>query len=139
MRFPLHHADRVAQYAGKRNLDPSWVFGVMRQESAFMTDVRSSAGAVGLMQVMPDTARQVARELGLPSPSVRSLMNPDTNIALGTGYLRMMLDELEQDEVLATAAYNAGPHRVNRWLSDTGMPPATGVKPFPSLKTGKVI
>jgi len=135
MRFPLHHADRVAQYAGKRNLDPSWVFGVMRQESAFMTDVRSSAGAVGLMQVMPATARQVARELGLPSPSVRSLMNPDTNIALGTGYLRMMLDELQQDEVLATAAYNAGPHRVNRWLSDSGMPPDIWVELIPFRET----
>jgi soluble lytic murein transglycosylase len=87
------------------------------------------------MQVMPATARQVARELGLPRPSVRSLINPDTNIALGTGYLRMMLDELQQDEVLATAAYNAGPHRVNRWLNDPGMPPDIWVELIPFRET----
>lgn len=116
VRFPLRYRSTVQRFAAQRDLDPSWVFGVLRQESAFMEDVRSSAGAVGLMQVMPDTAGLVARTLGLSKPSSASLVDPETNIALGTGYLRMMLDDLGDNPVLATAAYNAGPHRVKRWM-----------------------
>ena len=116
LRFPLRHAAPVKRHAGVRNLDPSWVFGVLRQESAFMTDVRSSAGAVGLMQLLPATARIVAKTFGMPQPGKSALIDPDTNISLGTGYLRMMLDDLGNHQVLATAAYNAGPHRVKRWL-----------------------
>ena len=116
LRFPLAHSDLVARYSRERDLDPSWVFGVLRQESAFMADVRSSAGAVGLMQLMPATAKLVAKEYNIPRPSSSELTDPGTNIALGTGYLRMMLDDLADHAVLATAAYNAGPHRVKRWM-----------------------
>lgn len=136
LRFPVEYSDIVDEYADERALDPSWVFGVLRQESAFMVDVRSPAGAIGLMQLMPDTAKRVARTLGRPQPSTLSLQDPETNIALGTGYLRMMLDELARNPVLATAAYNAGPHRVNNWMPPRDLEADIWVEliPFPETR-----
>ncbi len=84
---------------------------------------------------MPATARLVAREKGLPKPSNSTLITADTNIALGTGYLRMMLDDLHQEEVLATAAYNAGPHRVTRWLEGSTLPVDLWVEMIPFKET----
>jgi len=121
MRFPLKHRKHVENHAGNQNLEIAWVFAVVRQESAFIADARSGAGALGLMQLMPRTARQVAKRLrkNRPKGSVtRFLMQPSTNIRLGTTYLRQVLSELHDHPVLATAAYNAGPHRVKRWLPE---------------------
>jgi len=139
LRFPLRHKAVVDRKAEERRLDPSWVFGVLRQESAFMTDVRSPAGAVGLMQLMPATAKQVARRLNRPQPSTRALVDADTNIALGTAYLRMMLDELGQHPVLATAAYNAGPHRVARWMPPRAIDADIWVELIPFAETRKYV
>jgi soluble lytic murein transglycosylase len=119
LRFPVRHQDAVAAYAERHKLDPAWVFAVMRQESAFMDDARSHAGARGLMQLMPATARAVARKAyGRKPPRPWELYEADLNIGLGTAYLRMVLDQLGDHTVLATAAYNAGPHRVRSWLPD---------------------
>ena len=139
LRFPLEYSDLVARYARDRDLDPSWVFGVLRQESAFMTDVRSGAGAIGLMQLMPDTAKLVAREYRIPRPSSVALTDPGTNIALGTGYLRMMLDELADHPVLATAAYNAGPHRVKRWMPSSTLDADIWVELIPFRETRQYV
>ena len=81
-----------------------------------MTDARSPAGALGLMQLMPATGRHTARLLRLPRPSRGSLLKAETNIELGSGYLREVLDRFDDNAVLATAAYNAGPRRVRSWL-----------------------
>ena len=135
VRFPLRYAGQVKAYAGRRDLDPSWVFGVLRQESAFMSDVRSSAGAVGLMQLLPATASQVAKRFGMASPGNSALLDPETNIALGTGYLRMMLDDLGDHPVLATAAYNAGPHRVKRWMPERRLDAAIWAELIPFKET----
>ena len=81
-----------------------------------MRDVRSHAGAIGLMQLMPATGREVAKEIKLPYSGLATLTNPEDNIRLGTTYLGMMAQRYDGNSIPATAAYNAGPHRVDRWL-----------------------
>lgn len=124
LRFPLAFRSKVSRHAGRQKIDMAWVYGVMRQESAFAHDARSPAGAMGLMQLMPATARHVARNLRFRLGGTRQLLVPDTNIRLGTRYLRMMLDDLDDHPVLATAAYNAGPHRAKRWRPKDRVVPA---------------
>ena len=85
-----------------------------------MRDIRSSAGAVGVMQLMPGTGRQTARELKMPYSGLATLTDSTSNIRLGTYYLGKMYDRFDQNRVLATAAYNAGPHRVDDWLPESG-------------------
>jgi peptidoglycan lytic transglycosylase len=119
LRFPFQHEDNVNAWSEKHNIDASWTYAIIRRESAFMPDARSSVGAMGLMQLMPNTARQVARQLKVRYRGRYSLLTSNTNIRLGTGYLQRMLNKLESQHVLATAAYNAGPHRVSKWLPET--------------------
>ena len=85
-----------------------------------MRDVRSRAGAIGLMQLMPATGKEVAREIRLPYSGLATLTNPESNIRLGTSYLGQMAERYSGNQVLATAAYNAGPHRVDKWLPESG-------------------
>jgi soluble lytic murein transglycosylase len=134
VRFPVLHAREVERAAAKLKLDPSWIMGVMRQESAFMRDARSPAGALGLMQLMPATGSQVARMLKLPAPNASTLMQADTNITLGSNYLKHTLDSLG-NKVLATAAYNAGPHRVRRWVPEDAVPTPLWVDTIPFSET----
>jgi len=99
-------------------------------------DARSGVGALGLMQLMPHTAREVSRSLGLARPQPRDLLEPERNIRLGTGYLRRMLDRFGGNEVLATAAYNAGPNRVQAWLPDKGrVAPDVWIEQIPFRET----
>lgn len=134
VRFPVLYEREVAKTAAQLDLDPSWIMGVMRQESAFMVDARSPVGALGLMQLMPATGSQMARMLKLPAPSRTVLLQADTNIRLGSNYLRHVLDELG-NKVLATAAYNAGPHRVRRWLPEATVPAELWVDTIPFAET----
>lgn len=113
-RYLAPFEGRVSQQARSVGVDPAWVYGLIRQESRFVTVARSSVGAAGLMQVMPGTAQLVARKLGL-SYSATSAHDFDTNTMLGTSYLKMILDDLDGSQVLATAGYNAGPNRAKRW------------------------
>ena len=122
LRFPLRYEGMVAGRAADYDLPPEWVYAVIRQESAFDADVASHAGAVGLMQLMPGTAGDMARELGRPAPGRLDLIDPALNIALGTRYLAAMRERFGGNQVLATAAYNAGPGAVSRWLPDTTTP-----------------
>lgn len=123
LRFPLEHVDLVEYNARQHGIETEWIFAVMRQESAFMRKARSHAGAMGLMQLMPATARHVAKDLLKRKPPRRAeLYLPETNIALGSAYLKQMQAELGGSSVLATAAYNAGPHRVMRWLPQRTLP-----------------
>lgn len=106
---------RVAPAAQAQGLDDAWVYGLMRQESRFITDISSHAGARGLMQLMPRTARWVARKIGLADYNPDQLNDPEVNVLLGTSYMRMVMDDLDQHPVLASAGYNAGPGRAQRW------------------------
>lgn len=115
-RFPLAHHETVKAHTGTKRLDPSWVMGLMRSESAMAADAVSSAGARGLMQITPATARALSRRHGISYRGAQDLMKADYNIELGTTYLRELLDEYGDNSVLASGAYNAGPNAVQRWL-----------------------
>jgi soluble lytic murein transglycosylase len=121
LRFPLRYTELVAAHAEQNGLPPEWVYAVIRQESAFDADVASHAGAIGLMQLMPGTARDMARELARPAPGRVDLIDPALNIALGARYLAAMRERFGGNQVLATAAYNAGPGAVSRWLPEAPM------------------
>lgn len=123
-RFPLAHQKLVLEQARQYDLNPAWAFAIIRQESAFTQDARSHAGAMGLMQLMPGTARQMARSLRVPMRNRLDLMNVNTNVRLGVGYLKKMQDRFGGSKVLATAAYNAGGMRVERWRPEQGSTPA---------------
>ena len=116
-RFPIAYADTFITHARRANIPVQWSLAIARQESSFMTDAKSSAGALGVMQLMPATAKQVAAKIGVSYPSNRSLTSPDLNIRLGTNYLGQMLRKFNDNRILASAAYNAGPGRVNQWLN----------------------
>lgn len=120
IRFPLSYNEAVSREAKRRSLDPSWVYAVVRQESAMMPFVQSPVGALGLMQLMPQTGRAIARQLQLERPDRRQLLRPETNIRFGSYYLRQVLQQFNQNPVLATAAYNAGPHRIEKWYPKSG-------------------
>jgi len=116
LRFPLAHKNYIEKQAKQEKINPAWAFAVIRQESAFTSDARSSAGALGLMQLMPRTARQVARSLRIKRPNRRDLLKSNINIKLGVRYLRKLQERFNGNAVLATAAYNAGGWRVKGWL-----------------------
>lgn len=117
LRFVSPYHDKVKRVSSERGLDPAWVYGLIRQESRFIMDARSSAGAKGLMQIMPNTGKWIARKLDVRDFRVEHLAEMDTNINFGTFYLKTVLDDLEGSPVLASAAYNAGPGRPRSWRS----------------------
>ena len=123
LRFPLAWREGVVNQARAGALDPAWVYAVIRQESSFRPAARSPVGALGLMQIMPATGRQIAQELrdAVADPP---LLQPETNIRYGVHYLRRMLERLQDNPVLATAAYNAGPNKVAQWLPARAAVPA---------------
>ena len=116
-RFVAPFREQLEPIARERGLDVAWVYGLIRQESRFIMDARSSAGAQGLMQIMPPTARWIARQLGEPNFRVEQLNERETNLRFGTFYLRAVLDDLDGSPALASAAYNAGPGRPRAWRS----------------------
>lgn len=120
LRFPRPYQEQVALESERNQLDPAWLYGVMRQESSFRHDAASPAGALGLMQLMPATARTVALELQRNPPSASELLQADLNIAYAAYYLRQTLARFQGQLLLATAAYNAGPNKVMEWLPDAG-------------------
>lgn len=118
IRFPILYRDMVEANAERSGIEPSWIYGVMRQESAFIQDARSPVGALGLMQLMPRTGRQVGRQLKMRIRSKSSILKVENNLLLGSTYLKTVLDKNRGNQMLATASYNAGPHRVKRWLPE---------------------
>jgi soluble lytic murein transglycosylase len=120
IRYPLPYREVFEKYSESAAIPHSWAYGVARSESLFMTDIRSISGAVGIMQLMPETGRRTAAEMKLPYGGLATLTEPDTNIQLGTFYLGKMLQRFSNNPILATAAYNAGPLRVEKWLPETG-------------------
>jgi len=119
LRYPLPYHTTFQKYAAKANIRDSWAYGIARSESLFMRDIRSSAGAVGLMQLMPETGKRTAKSLRVPYRGVSTLIQPERNIQLGTAYLGKMYKRFDDNAVLATASYNAGPGNVSRWLAKT--------------------
>ncbi len=121
-RFPMPFRDAVVKRSKEINLDPAYVYGLIRQESRFIMDARSVVGASGLMQVMPATARWTANKIGMSGFTISQLNDRDTNIAIGTAYLKLVLDDFQGSSPLAAAAYNAGPSRPRSWRGSAGGP-----------------
>ena len=120
LRFPMPYAATLGKYAKERSLNLSWMLALTRAESIFMPDARSPAGALGLMQVMPATGRETAQAIGFRRYNNAYLLNAQKNIAIGSAYLKLMSDWFHGSMILATAAYNAGPNNVRRWLPKDG-------------------
>ncbi len=124
LRYPLPYKPLLEQAAETHGLELPVLYSLIRSESAFSEDIRSSAGALGLMQLMPATARQTARKLKYPYRGKNELLSPKTNVFLGSTYLRAMLDRFDGNLAMAAAAYNAGPRRVLQWLPEDHCTPA---------------
>jgi soluble lytic murein transglycosylase len=140
LRFPLDYREDVQRHARQNRLDPAHVFAVIRQESAFNKDARSSAGAMGLMQLMPRTGRATARKNRIPLAGTSKLFEVEKNIRIGSAYLRQVMEKYNDNIVLASAAYNAGPHRVQRWLpEETGQSAASWIALIPFAETRKYV
>jgi soluble lytic murein transglycosylase len=133
-RFPMPFRDAVVTQANRTGIDPAFVYGLIRQESRFVMDARSHAGASGLMQIMPATARWTARQIGVPYAPGR-LYDRDLNLRLGTSYLKLLLDDFEGSQALAAAAYNAGPGRPRRWRDGPELDPAMWAETIPFSET----
>ncbi len=133
-RFPTPYRDNLRVSAKAEGLDEAWVYGLIRQESRFMADAKSRVGAAGLMQLMPATARWAAKRVGMSEFSPNRVADIPVNLALGSYYLKHVLDDLGHP-VLATAAYNAGPGRARRWRSDVALEGAIYAESIPFAET----
>jgi soluble lytic murein transglycosylase len=136
LRYPAPYREVVRDYASQLGLDEAWVYGLVRQESRFVHTARSTAGASGLMQLMPSTARWVAKRLGLSGHHATLTTTADSNIVLGTYYLRQLMDSLDNQMVLASAGYNAGPRRAREWVAGRPLEGAIYIEtiPFPETR-----
>ena len=139
LRYPAPYSKVLSKQARIRKLDEPLLFGLVRQESRFIADVRSSAGAVGLMQLLPSTARLVARKIGMKGFHPSRLGRPEVNAALGAFYLRQVLDGFGGNAALAAAAYNAGPGRARRWCDAKPLEGAIYVETIPFAETRQYV
>ena len=135
LRYLAPYRNIIEPEVTNQALPLSWVYGLMRQESRFIAPARSPVGAQGLMQVMPATGRWVAQKLGLTDYDSSWLTDPNRNVQLGTSYMRMILDDLYQHPVLASAGYNAGPGRARRWRDDKALEGAVYIETIPFEET----
>lgn len=140
LRFPVYYSNQVRDNAERHNLDPAIVFGLIRQESIFNKDAESAVGARGLMQVMPRTGMQIARDLKEKWQSDSSLFNPDVNVRYGAYYYKQLLRQFHGHFALAIAAYNAGSGRVSKWLPIVQPVPADiWIETIPFKETRKYV
>jgi len=139
LRYLAPHGPVLSEQARSRKLDESLVFGLVRQESRFIADAKSSAGASGLMQLMPSTARWMARKIGMKAFNASRLEQPEVNATLGAYYLRHVLDGFGGNQALAAAAYNAGPGRARRWCDVKPLEGAIYVETIPFVETRQYV
>jgi soluble lytic murein transglycosylase len=135
LRFLAPYGDQVRPAAQNQSLDDAWVYGLMRQESRFITSAKSNVGASGLMQLMPGTAKWVAKKIGLRDYNHARVNDTETNVLLGTSYMRMVMENLDNHPVLASAAYNAGPGRAKKWRADRPLEGAIYAETIPFSET----
>jgi soluble lytic murein transglycosylase len=134
-RFPMPMRETVVRRAGEISLDPAYVYGLIRQESRFVMDARSHVGASGLMQVMPATAKWTAKKIGMTGFTPDQITDREVNVAIGTGYLKLVLDDFEGSMPMATAAYNAGPSRPRNWRKGPVLEAAIWAENIPFQET----
>lgn len=135
LRYLAPYREVLQSHIQENGLEEAWVYGLMRQESRFVTAAKSQVGAAGLMQIMPTTARWVARKLGLKSYRNSLIHQLDTNLKLGTYYMKTVLTWFDDSPVLASAAYNAGPGRARRWRGEAPLEGAIYAETIPFEET----
>jgi len=135
LRYLAPYRDALRAHIREHGLEEAWVYGLMRQESRFVTAAKSDVGAAGLMQVMPSTAQWIAKKLGLKSYKQSLIHQLDTNLRLGTYYMKTVLSWFDGSPVLASAAYNAGPGRARRWRGDQPLEGAIYAETIPFDET----
>lgn len=133
-RFPMPFRKEVTAQALETGIDPAYVYGLIRQESRFIMDARSHVGASGLMQLMPSTARWMAKKIGL-SYSAEMIADRNVNLKLGSSYLKLVMDDLGGSQAMAAAAYNAGPSRPRRWREGPTLEVAAWAESIPFNET----
>jgi len=135
LRYLAPFGEQIRSAAKDQSIDGAWVYGLMRQESRFITNAKSTVGASGLMQLMPATAKWVAKKIGLKDYNHGQVNDTDTNVLLGTTYMRLVLESLDNHPVLASAAYNAGPGRARKWRADRPLEGAIYAETIPFSET----
>ncbi len=135
LRYLAPYREELRGHLQDNGLEEAWVYGLMRQESRFVTQAKSTVGAAGLMQIMPATAKWVAKKLGLKSYKEALIHQMETNLKLGTYYMKTVLDWFDGSPVLASAAYNAGPGRARRWRGDVPLEGAIYAETIPFNET----
>lgn len=135
LRYLSPYVDQIRPAARNQSVDDAWVYGLMRQESRFVTAAKSTVGASGLMQLMPATAKWVANKIGLRDFNASQVNDTDTNVLLGTSYMRMIMESLDNMPVLASAAYNAGPGRARKWMAARPLEGAIYAETIPFAET----
>ena len=132
LRYLSPFKDLTVRYASQAGIDPAWVYGLIRQESRFVMGAQSSVGAQGLMQVMPATAREIAGKIGMSSSELYTM---DGNIRMGTWYMADAKRRLQNNEIMATAGYNAGPGRARNWQASSPLEGAIYAETIPFTET----
>ncbi|UCV03639.1 lytic transglycosylase domain-containing protein [Dechloromonas denitrificans] len=135
LRFLAPYGEQVRPAAQNQSLDDAWVYGLMRQESRFITGAKSNVGASGLMQLMPATAKWVAKKIGLRDYNHGRVNDTEINVLLGTSYMRLVMENLDNHPVLASAAYNAGPGRAKKWRAARPLEGAIYAETIPFSET----
>ena len=135
LRYLSPYGEQVRPAAHNQSLDDAWVYGLMRQESRFITSAKSNVGASGLMQLMPATAKWVAKKIGMQHYDHGRVNDTETNVLLGTSYMRLVMENLDNHPVLASAAYNAGPGRAKKWRADRPLEGAIYAETIPFGET----
>ncbi len=135
LRYPAPYRESLQENLHKHGLEEAWVYGLMRQESRFVTKAKSEVGAAGLMQIMPDTARWVARQIGMKGYRKGLIHQLDVNIKLGTYYMKTVYTQFDANPVLASAAYNAGSTRAKQWCGPQPLEGAIYVETIPFDET----
>jgi len=135
LRYPAPYREDLRGHIQKNQLEEAWVYGLMRQESRFVTQAKSNVGAAGLMQVMPTTARWIARKLGMGDYRKKQFSNMETNLIFGTYYMKTVLGWFDNNPVLASAAYNAGPSHARQWRGDSPLEGAIYTETIPFSET----
>lgn len=121
LRYPAPYREAMQGYIRKNDLEEAWVYGLMRQESRFVAQAKSTVGAAGIMQIMPATARWIAQKLGMKDYRKALIHQLDTNLKLGTYYMKTVLSSLDNNPLLASVAYNAGPRRARQWRAENAL------------------
>ena len=135
LRYPTPYRDEMQGHIKKNDLEEAWVYGLMRQESRFVVQAKSTVGAAGVMQVMPATARWIAQKLGMKDYRNALIGQLDTNLKLGTYYMKTILSSLDNNPLLASVAYNAGPRRARKWRADSPLEGAIYAETVPFDET----